>query len=112
MIKGQLVMGCNGSISMQFDGSVTMLPGQTYNITLEQAPDLQELRRLRLYHWKQVCKLADSLCSNRGTEAGRENWRAQHKMHMRAVQALNDLFPVGDTAERDMERQLASVRLR
>lgn len=103
MIKGQLTIGVDGAIVIQCSSAFTLLPGKIYNMTLEQAPDLQELRRLRLYHWKQVCKLADSLCSNRGTEAGRENWRAQHKMHMGAVQALNDLFPIGDTAERDAQ---------
>lgn len=87
-------------------GRLSLRPPQAESLTklakaIEAAPDLGALRRLRLHHWRQVCKLADSLCTGRGTEASRENWRKLHAEHMGAVQALNDLFPIGDTAERD-----------
>lgn len=112
MIKGTMTYAPDGSVQFSFNSAVTLLPGQRYNITLELAPNMQELRALRLYHWERVCKLADKICDRRVSRHTLEDHKRQHAEHMRAVQALNDLFPIGDTAERDMERQLASVRLR
>lgn len=101
-VLGHRVGGVDGtSFNFTFDQDVTLLPDQRYRVTLEVLPDLNALRRVRLHHWRQVCKLSDSLCSGRGTEMSRINWRTQHAEHMGAVQALNDLFPIGDTAERD-----------
>lgn len=99
----------DGSFHFVFQDAVTLLPGQHWDVTLQQRPDLGALRRLRLYHWRQVCKLSDSLCSGRGLEASRQRWREDHAMHMRAVQALNDLFPLGDTAERDDSQMSAGA---
>lgn len=112
MIKGQLVLGCDGAISMQFDSNITLLPGQTYNITLEKAPDLHELRALRLWHWKHVCRYADKICDPRLGRVKNREYTNLHAMHMRSVQALNDLFPIGDTAERDHDKELSAVKLR
>lgn len=98
---GVLTVREDGGFGLVLDHAITLVPGQQYDITLKLRPDLDALRRLRLHHWRQVCKLADSLCTGRGTAASRENWRKLHAEHMGAVQALNDLFPIGDTAERD-----------
>lgn len=101
--SGVLNVRADGGVDVVFHGAVTLQPGQ-YEMTLKRMPDLDALRRLRVHHWRQVCRLADSLCSTRGSEEGRRLWREAHALHMGAVQALNDLFPVGDTAERDMQR--------
>lgn len=110
MITGKLTMGRDGAISMQFDQDVTVLPGQTYAVTLTPAPDLHELRAVRLHHWRQVCWLADRICDKRASRHTLADYRVRHATHMRAVQALNDLFPLGDTAERDMQAEDAANR--
>lgn len=111
MIKGQLVLGRDGAISMQFDSNITLLPGQTYNVTLERAPDLHELRAVRLREWQHVCKLADRMCRMGSGDPRYAALRVKHSEHMRAVQALNDFFPLGDTAERDAATATAVVKL-
>lgn len=100
-VRATLRVEQNGSFTFHFQDDCTLEPGQLWDVTMQPRPDLGALRRLRLHHWRQVCKLSDSLCTGRGTEASRENWRKLHAEHMGAVQALNDLFPIGDTAGRD-----------
>ena len=73
------------------------------------APDLntrnlRHLRELRLWHWQMVLRY-------RGYERRAETQRSPQwvinshskiaNFHLGAVQALNDLFPIGDTAEKD-----------
>lgn len=62
---------------------------------------LQPLRALRLWHWRHAraatAKREDGRASRHTQELARQSWN----FHMGAVQALNDLFPIGDTAERD-----------
>lgn len=64
--------------------------------------NLDALRQLRLDHWRAVLFYSEEIrkCSG-GTETLVGIFREWHARHMRAVQALNDLFPVGDTAEKD-----------
>lgn len=110
-VKGQLTLGRDGGISMQFEGEVTLLPGQTFDITLTPAVDKVAIRTLRLWHWKHVCRYADKLCDPRLGRVKHREYTNLHGLHMRAVQALNDLFPIGDTAERDAEVELACKKL-
>ena len=76
-------------------------------------------RALRLWHWRKVVSYRQRATD---AERGAEAWERQHHGHCRslrnrardahrnadfhlgAVQVLNDQFPVGDTAERDMLR--------
>ena len=84
------------------------------------------LREVRLWHWKKVIsarKTAEKFdrdaeewekryLGKRSTYSrrmavqnhSRANW------HLKAVQVLNDLFPLGDTAERDLEIENAVLR--
>lgn len=100
-IRATLHIESDGGFAFHFHDPLTLLPGQAYDVTLQPRADLCALRRLRLHHWREACKLADSLATGRGTEQGRENWRRRHAEHMAAVEALNALFPSEDTPERD-----------
>lgn len=83
------------------DRACTLLPGD-YVFLLQRKPDLVSLRALRLYHWRQVMRLAALRTSATvPSEAGAKLRDEQYDMHMKAVQSLNDLFSVADTAERD-----------
>lgn len=64
------------------------------------AVDLRHLRALRLFHWRHA------VAYSRITNAEPDNNEARRKWneHMGAVQTLNSLFVLGDTAERDAER--------
>lgn len=61
----------------------------------------QALRDLRAWHWKEV--LRNRRHEERFNKIGPANRAATHKriadFHMKAVQTLNDLFPMGDNAE-------------
>lgn len=81
------------------DHPCTLIPGE-YTFTLQRKPDLRSLRSLRLYHWRQVMRLA-ALRTAPQTKAGATLRNEQYDMHMKAVQSLNELFPSADTAERD-----------
>lgn len=76
-------------------------------------------RALRLWHWRKVVsfrkratdaeRVADAWEQKHGGRCGsmRNRARDAHRnahFHLGAVQVLNDQFPVGDTAERDMLR--------
>lgn len=89
--------------------------------TLYAAPErvtnaitLTDLRALRLWHWRRVVsasKLRNNLeyslreCMHPTTIDSilyrLDAVRADHAVHMRAVQTLNSFFAIGDTAERD-----------
>lgn len=82
------------------------------------ASDMGTLRGLRLWHWRKV--LSYRAVAQRH-EAAQRDWDAKHgpkhkstynatkarnahrdaNRHLGAVQALNDCFPMGDTAEED-----------
>lgn len=58
------------------------------------------LRNLRLTHWLHAVKLAQEIPHTK-TQETRDKMKRQQGHHMRAVQILNDLFPIGDTAEQE-----------
>lgn len=66
----------------------------------------KELRALRLWHWKQAM---DARQDTRDAERYRPYairiFEATVGFHIKAVQTLNDFFPVGDTAEDDAARE-------
>lgn len=85
---------------------------------------MDTLRSLRLWHWRKVLSFRAVAVRH---EAAADEWerlypgkvnrhnrtmaRNAHKnanRHLGAVQALNDCFPVGDTAEQDAAREDAA----
>lgn len=74
---------------------------------------LKLLRELRLHHWKESVKLRQ--WANRHMETSPQYmskeiqrkadlFNAHSNFHICQVQLLNDFFPIGDTAERDAEK--------
>ena len=59
------------------------------------------LRALRLWHWRHAIAATARREDWRTTPATKAQARQAWAFHMGAVQALNDLFPMGDTAEKD-----------
>lgn len=65
---------------------------------------MSELRALRLWHWRKVLRASKNIaeleklgwCTYQMTQQ-----RVNHRNHLRWVQALNSVFPIGDTAEQD-----------
>lgn len=73
--------------------------------TLVDEKQLELLRKIRLYHWnealiEQTVAFSFSRRSNLD-EAKAGQARVLSAAHFRHVQALNEFFPIGDTAERD-----------
>lgn len=81
------------------------------------------LRSLRLWHWRKVVSFRARAT---GADANADAWERKHRghrcahfrnmardanrnanFHLGAVQALNDHFAPGDTAEADMQRERA-----
>ena len=78
---------------------------------------LNRLRAIRLYHWREMLKArkrADRSAELRDQSISRmmpkyekywmTEWEKHNKLantHLGFVQSLNDLFPLGDTAEKD-----------
>lgn len=62
-----------------------------------------ELRRTRLHHWMRaleaIGRAQDKRCSRHTLQA----WERQRREHILHLQALNSIFPPGDTADRDRE---------
>lgn len=82
--------------------------------TVLTAEQLASVRKVRLWHWRRVVSNRELQVQNerlgKGMQAGPARTaclsraRQQGKIadtHLRFVQLLNDVFPVGDTAERD-----------
>lgn len=59
------------------------------------------LRELRLWHWRRVVNYRAKVDDPKTNRFKRREYSQLHALHMGAVQALNELFPIGDTAERD-----------
>jgi hypothetical protein len=59
----------------------------------------KELRELRMWHWRQCLQASRTLCSKLGNQSSKTRWRNAWKLHMGAVQLLNDF--VSGTAEED-----------
>lgn len=73
---------------------------------------LDRLRALRLWHWQGVLyrrkqaewyvkREQDGKCSHNQAAVAIEWANKQADFHLLQVQALNDFFPLGDTAEND-----------
>ena len=71
------------------------------------AAQVARLRELRLWHWREAMK-------QRARERRLESFivplpekvgqaRELANFHIKQVQTLNDFFPMGDTAERDLQ---------
>lgn len=61
----------------------------------------KELRELRLWHWRQACiseRIENSVFAYGDIKTQASH---NHSFHMKAVQALNDCFPLDDTAAQD-----------
>ena len=74
---------------------------------------MRQLRALRLWHWRGVLyrRNAQQFYEAKGNATSAQWQEQQANFHMRAVQTLNDFFPMGETAEQDdaAERAAASA---
>lgn len=68
------------------------------------AATLERVRAVRLWHWQQVREASLVLDLDIHGEPKRRAYEKRN-LHMGFVQTLNDLFPLGDTAERDAARR-------
>lgn len=68
------------------------------------------LREMRLWHWRQM--LQHRALAKLGPRDVAAGFDESANRHMRFVQALNDAFPVEDTAERDEAACKRARRLR
>ncbi len=58
------------------------------------------LRSLRVWHWQKALWASRQMSQNSASNRAADQL---YKEHMHAVQTMNDLFPVGDTAEKDAQ---------
>lgn len=68
---------------------------------------MERLRPIRLHHWREYlheCRREKAYTSFKAPKHA-EAAHARATFHMHAVQTLNDFFPIGDTAERDSEKE-------
>lgn len=72
---------------------------------------LDEVRALRLYHWRRVTvnRNSEAYCQSKGYTQRAEDFKRKASFHLGAVQTLNSFFDVGDTAERDDSPSVAVV---
>lgn len=56
----------------------------------------EELRELRLWHWREANTATRYMRDRRTSRHTQEKWAKAHTFHTRAVQTLNACFPVGD----------------
>lgn len=59
------------------------------------------LRALRLYHWREFVRYRKLDESTANTDRHKAGFRKEASLHNKAVLALNETFPSGDTAEKD-----------
>jgi hypothetical protein len=78
------------------------------NIALTVVNNEKAFRELRLWHWKQALQCARTLRSKLGNKSSKTRWRNAWKLHMGAVQLLNDL--VSGTAEEDCNKQQEKLK--
>lgn len=62
---------------------------------------MHALRALRLWHWRHALAATYKKQDGRASPHTVTLAKQSHAFHMHAVIALNDLFPIGDTAEQD-----------
>lgn len=65
------------------------------------------LRSLRLWHWSQYL-LWEAFEDRAWWPWDKQRCRREGTTHIKAVQLLNDFFPIGDTADNDYETVLRS----
>lgn len=70
----------------------------------------KELRALRLWHWQQARKAAMAAKDKRASRHSLKEHGDLHGLHTRAVQALNDCFPIGDYAAHDEQLERSQQR--
>lgn len=87
-------------------GSIEVLPA----LPTQAIGPHSELRELRLWHWKEAKNARNAADDGRTSKHSKLDHQKAHTHHMRAVQALNDCFPVGDYADRDEELERAKNR--
>ncbi len=70
---------------------------------------LEMLRPVRLYHWRAVIRARNhaNACHREGKHGPAKKYEERLAIHMKHVQALNSFFPVGDTADNDLQRARA-----
>lgn len=73
------------------------------------AEALARLRNLRLQQWLVARRATKRLQDGRCSDHTRKDYQHEHAKAMGFVQALNELFPPGDTAEHD-EHRASAVR--
>lgn len=84
-------------------------PNEIAKPTLLAGDQQQRLRELRLWHWRECMRYralekaydSDSSLSHAYVKQRIADCHRIANHHLWAVQTLNDLFPVDDTAERD-----------
>lgn len=69
-----------------------------------------ELRSLRLWHWRKAMHASRAAEDGRTSRHSKHQHEKDYNVHMLAVQALNDCFPLGDYAEADDEMDRLGLR--
>lgn len=68
---------------------------------LRKAPPSDELRALRLWHWRKTLKLRAKANDLTTSDHAAARYNSKADFHIKQVQALNELFPLGDNVEGD-----------
>ncbi|MDE4917762.1 hypothetical protein ACUXAV_005106 [Cupriavidus metallidurans] len=73
---------------------------------MTESQALEMLRPVRLYHWRAVVRARNhaNACHREGKHGAAKQYEERLALHMKHVQALNSFFPIGDTADNDLQR--------
>jgi hypothetical protein len=73
---------------------------------MTESQALEMLRPVRLYHWRAVVRARThaNACHREGKHGAAKRYEDRLALHMKHVQALNSFFPIGDTADNDLQR--------
>lgn len=123
MSQNKLCAHCGEMVSKYDEDHACPLNNRTIKSTVESVLKLRQqdeafakakadketqerLRNLRLWHWSMVSYHRSTAVDMRRREdrMGGVYHDAQANFHLKAVQTLNDFFPVGDTAEQDARK--------
>lgn len=76
---------------------------------MTESEALNKLRPVRLYHWRAVVRAEGhaAACRKDRKHRAAKQYEERAANHMKHVQALNEFFPVGDTADNDLQRERA-----
>ena len=77
---------------------------------MTESDALNILRPVRLYHWRAFCRAQKhaAACRKDNKHGPAMKYEERLAIHMKHVQALNAFFPVGDTADIDLQRERAT----